>query len=80
MRRDFQLRGVEPEPYSLGEHLVDASGKLFVLDKLMQRLKKNGVLLPAAVRFLIEFCSCARRRQSDHLLTGSSFRACLSAR
>jgi SNF2 family DNA or RNA helicase len=33
---------VEPEPFELGEHLVEASGKLAVLDKLLAYLKDMG--------------------------------------
>ena len=34
--------GVEPEPFSEGEHLVRASGKLIVLDRLLDYLKRTG--------------------------------------
>jgi len=33
---------VEPEPFELGEHLVDASGKLQVIDQLLVFLKARG--------------------------------------
>ncbi|KAJ3099775.1 Chromodomain-helicase-DNA-binding protein 1-like [Phlyctochytrium planicorne] len=34
--------GVEPEPFEAGEHLVEASGKLALLDRLLTILKKRG--------------------------------------
>ncbi|CAI9282788.1 unnamed protein product [Lactuca saligna] len=34
--------GIEPEPYEEGEHLVQASGKLVVLDQLLQKLHTFG--------------------------------------
>ena len=39
--------GVEPEPFVLGEHLVDASGKLLLLDQMLTFLlaRKHKVLI-----------------------------------
>ena len=34
--------GVEPEPFECGEHLVEASGKLIVIDQLLTHLKTTG--------------------------------------
>lgn len=34
--------GIEPEPFELGDHLVQASGKLSVLDTLLPYLKRKG--------------------------------------
>ncbi len=34
--------GVEPEPFVLGEHLVEASGKLVLIDQLLSYLKPRG--------------------------------------
>ncbi|GAB2271001.1 Probable helicase chr10 [Dionaea muscipula] len=38
----YLFPGVEPEPYEEGEHLVQASGKLIILDQLLQRLHDSG--------------------------------------
>jgi superfamily II DNA/RNA helicase len=38
----YLFDGIEPEPFELGEHLIEASGKLFIIDKLLQLLKANG--------------------------------------
>ncbi|CAH1226693.1 CHD1L [Branchiostoma lanceolatum] len=38
----YLFDGVEPEPFELGEHLIEASGKLFLLDQLLSYLKKRG--------------------------------------
>ncbi|XP_078700136.1 chromodomain-helicase-DNA-binding protein 1-like [Branchiostoma floridae x Branchiostoma belcheri] len=38
----YLFDGVEPEPFVLGEHLIEASGKLFLLDQLLSYLKKKS--------------------------------------
>ncbi|XP_024961390.1 probable helicase CHR10 isoform X1 [Cynara cardunculus var. scolymus] len=38
----YLFAGIEPEPYEEGEHLVQASGKLIVLDRLLQKLRNAG--------------------------------------
>jgi len=38
----YLFDGVEPEPFEAGEHLVHASGKLLVLDRLLALLKRRG--------------------------------------
>ncbi|XP_046553776.1 chromodomain-helicase-DNA-binding protein 1-like [Haliotis rubra] len=38
----YLFDGVEPEPFELGEHLVEASGKLVLIDKLLCHLKQAG--------------------------------------
>ncbi|KAI5109512.1 chromodomain-helicase-DNA-binding protein 1-like, partial [Silurus meridionalis] len=38
----YLFNGVEPEPYEIGEHLVKASGKLSLLDKILAFLSDNG--------------------------------------
>ncbi|XP_019054146.1 PREDICTED: probable helicase CHR10 isoform X3 [Nelumbo nucifera] len=38
----YLFPGIEPEPYKEGEHLVQASGKLIILDKLLQKLHASG--------------------------------------
>ncbi|KAL7590939.1 hypothetical protein Lser_V15G31830 [Lactuca serriola] len=38
----YLFAGIEPEPYEEGEHLVQASGKLVVLDQLLQKLHTSG--------------------------------------
>lgn len=37
----YLFDGAEPEPFQMGEHLVEASGKLFVLDRLLHFLHQN---------------------------------------
>ncbi|XP_038057160.1 chromodomain-helicase-DNA-binding protein 1-like [Patiria miniata] len=37
----YLFDGVEPEPFQLGEHLVDSSGKLHLLDQLLTFLKQR---------------------------------------
>jgi SNF2 family DNA or RNA helicase len=34
--------GVEPEPFAVGEHLVEASGKLVLLDQMLGYLAARG--------------------------------------
>ncbi|XP_057828466.2 probable helicase CHR10 isoform X4 [Cryptomeria japonica] len=38
----YLFGGVEPEPFEEGEHLVQASGKLLILDALLQKLHLDG--------------------------------------
>ncbi|XP_059651621.1 probable helicase CHR10 isoform X1 [Cornus florida] len=38
----YLFPGIEPEPYEEGEHLVQASGKLIILDQLLQKLHDSG--------------------------------------
>ncbi|URE01396.1 Class II histone deacetylase complex subunits 2 and 3 [Musa troglodytarum] len=38
----YLFTGIEPEPYEEGEHLVQASGKLIILDLLLQKLYAAG--------------------------------------
>ncbi|KAL2511494.1 SNF2 domain-containing protein/helicase domain-containing protein [Abeliophyllum distichum] len=38
----YLFPGVEPEPYQEGEHLVQASGKLLILDQLLLKLHNTG--------------------------------------
>ncbi|XP_037530300.1 chromodomain-helicase-DNA-binding protein 1-like [Nematolebias whitei] len=38
----YLFDGVEPEPFEIGEHLIDASGKLFLLDSMLTFLHKGG--------------------------------------
>ncbi|KAM4547924.1 chromodomain-helicase-DNA-binding protein 1-like isoform 2-T2 [Odontesthes bonariensis] len=38
----YLFDGVEPEPFEMGEHLVEASGKLCLLDSLLAFLHKGG--------------------------------------
>lgn len=37
--------GVEPEPFEIGDHIVEASGKLCLLDKLLSFLYAGYVML-----------------------------------
>jgi SNF2 family DNA or RNA helicase len=36
------IAGVEPEPFELGEHLVEASAKLVLIDRLLKWLSAAG--------------------------------------
>ncbi|XP_047947752.1 probable helicase CHR10 isoform X1 [Salvia hispanica] len=38
----YLFPGIEPEPYQEGEHLVQASGKLLILDQLLRKLHDAG--------------------------------------
>ncbi|CAI9101311.1 OLC1v1038604C1 [Oldenlandia corymbosa var. corymbosa] len=38
----YLFPGIEPEPYQEGEHLVQASGKLIILDQLLKNLYNSG--------------------------------------
>ncbi|XP_067369374.1 chromodomain-helicase-DNA-binding protein 1-like [Channa argus] len=38
----YLFDGVEPEPFEIGEHLIEASGKLCLLDSMLTYLHKGG--------------------------------------
>ncbi|XP_022614806.1 chromodomain-helicase-DNA-binding protein 1-like isoform X2 [Seriola dumerili] len=38
----YLFDGVEPEPFEMGEHLIEASGKLCLLDSMLAYLHKEG--------------------------------------
>nr|KAF6396425.1 chromodomain helicase DNA binding protein 1 like [Rousettus aegyptiacus] len=38
----YLFDGVEPEPFEIGDHLIEASGKLHLLDKLLAFLRPRG--------------------------------------
>lgn len=38
----YLMPGAEPEPHILGQHIVNASSRMIVLDKLLEKLKKRG--------------------------------------
>ncbi|XP_033933069.1 chromodomain-helicase-DNA-binding protein 1-like, partial [Pseudochaenichthys georgianus] len=38
----YLFDGVEPEPFEMGEHLVEASGKLCLLDSILTHLQREG--------------------------------------
>lgn len=38
----YLFDGVEPEPFELGEHLVEASAKLVMLDRILCQLRRDG--------------------------------------
>ncbi|RMC07678.1 hypothetical protein DUI87_17155 [Hirundo rustica rustica] len=38
----YLFNGVEPEPFEIGEHIVEASGKMCLLDKLLSFLYSGG--------------------------------------
>ena len=37
----YMIPGIEPEPFELGEHLIETSGKFLLLDSLLKYLAKN---------------------------------------
>ena len=38
----YLLKGVEPQPYIDGDHLINVSGKMVVLQKLIEKIKSRG--------------------------------------
>uniref|UniRef100_A0A1D1YTL9 Chromodomain-helicase-DNA-binding protein 1-like n=1 Tax=Anthurium amnicola TaxID=1678845 RepID=A0A1D1YTL9_9ARAE len=71
----YLFNGIEPEPYEEGEHLVMASGKLVVLDQLLQKLHRSGhrVLLFAQMTHTLDVLQdfLELRRYSYERLDGS---------
>ncbi|CAJ1780078.1 unnamed protein product [Sphenostylis stenocarpa] len=66
---------IEPEPYEEGEHLVQASGKLLILDQLLQKLHYSGhrVLLFAQMTHTLDILQdfLELRKYSYERLDGS---------
>ncbi|KAK8983078.1 hypothetical protein V6N11_057836 [Hibiscus sabdariffa] len=71
----YLFPGIEPEPYEEGEHLVQASGKLMVLDQLLQKLYDSGhrVLLFAQMTHTLDILQdfLELRKYSYERLDGS---------
>ncbi|KAK8956805.1 putative chromatin-remodeling complex ATPase chain [Platanthera zijinensis] len=71
----YLFNGIEPEPYEEGEHLVQASGKLIVLDLLLQKLHACGhrVLLFAQMTHTLDILQdfLELRRYTYERLDGS---------
>ncbi|PQP97495.1 putative helicase CHR10 isoform X1 [Prunus yedoensis var. nudiflora] len=71
----YLFPGIEPEPYEEGEHLVQASGKLMILDRLLQKLHGYGhrVLLFAQMTHTLDILQdfLELRKYSYERLDGS---------
>ncbi|XP_039027567.1 probable helicase CHR10 isoform X2 [Hibiscus syriacus] len=71
----YLFPGIEPEPYEEGEHLVQASGKLMILDQLLQKLYDSGhrVLLFAQMTHTLDILQdfLELRKYSYERLDGS---------
>lgn len=71
----YLFPGIEPEPYEEGEHLVQASGKLIILDQLLQKLYNSGhrVLLFAQMTHTLDILQdfMELRKYSYERLDGS---------
>uniref|UniRef100_A0A7N0UQS7 Helicase CHR10 n=1 Tax=Kalanchoe fedtschenkoi TaxID=63787 RepID=A0A7N0UQS7_KALFE len=71
----YLFPGIEPEPYEEGEHLIQASGKLVILDKLLQKLNLSGhrVLLFAQMTHTLDILQdfLELRKYSYERLDGS---------
>ncbi|XP_057999585.1 probable helicase CHR10 isoform X2 [Hevea brasiliensis] len=71
----YLFPGIEPEPFEEGEHLVQASGKLLILDQLLQKLHDSGhrVLLFAQMTHTLDILQdfLELRKYSYERLDGS---------
>ncbi|CAK7347819.1 unnamed protein product [Dovyalis caffra] len=71
----YLFPGIEPEPYEEGEHLVQASGKLMILDQLLEKLHYSGhrVLLFAQMTHTLDILQdfLELRKYSYERLDGS---------
>ncbi|XP_034904581.1 probable helicase CHR10 isoform X5 [Populus alba] len=71
----YLFPGIEPEPYKEGEHLVKASGKLTILDQLLEKLHDSGhrVLLFAQMTHTLDILQdfLELRKYSYERLDGS---------
>jgi SWI/SNF-related matrix-associated actin-dependent regulator of chromatin subfamily A member 5 len=71
-----------PEPYTLGEHLVLASGKFILLDKLLPKLFKEGhrVLLFSTLTSYFPIRGSSDKRMLDYCEDFLNFRGYTYAR
>ncbi|XP_065859229.1 probable helicase CHR10 isoform X1 [Euphorbia lathyris] len=71
----YLFPGIEPEPYEEGEHIVQASGKLIILDQLLKKLHDSGhrVLLFAQMTHTLDILQdfLELRKYSYERLDGS---------
>lgn len=71
----YLFPGIEPEPYEEGEHLIQASGKLLILDQLLMKLHSLGhrVLLFAQMTHTLDILQdfLELRKYSYERLDGS---------
>ncbi|KAF2300322.1 hypothetical protein GH714_011945 [Hevea brasiliensis] len=71
----YLFPGIEPEPFEEGEHLVQVSGKLLILDQLLQKLHDSGhrVLLFAQMTHTLDILQdfLELRKYSYERLDGS---------
>ncbi|XP_031259614.1 probable helicase CHR10 [Pistacia vera] len=71
----YLFPGIEPEPFEEGEHLVQASGKLVILDQLLEKLyaSKHRVLLFAQMTHTLDILQdfLELRKYSYERLDGS---------
>ncbi|XP_045798213.1 probable helicase CHR10 isoform X2 [Trifolium pratense] len=71
----YLFPGIEPEPYEEGEHLIQASGKLLILDQLLRKLHHYGhrVLLFAQMTHTLDILQdfLELRKYSYERLDGS---------
>ena len=52
----LHFTGVEPEPFELGEHLIEASSKLVLIDQLLSFLQPRGhkVLMFSQMTYMLD--------------------------
>ena len=74
----YLFDGAEPEPFTTGQHLIDNSGKMVLLDRLLEKMKANGsrVLLFSQMSrvldiledycYLKDYKYCRLDGQTDH--------------
>ncbi|MED6174117.1 putative helicase chr10 [Stylosanthes scabra] len=71
----YLFPGIEPEPFEEGEHLVQAGGKLLILDQLLKKLYSSGhrVLLFAQMTHTLDILQdfLELRKYSYERLDGS---------
>ena len=78
MSSPYLLPDVEPDPYTLGQHVVDSSSKLILIDKLLKSILPTGErVLIFSVRFLsFRTWSCERASLNNGCLSCSNGPVC----
>ncbi|KAF1349007.1 SNF2 family N-terminal domain-containing protein [Delphinella strobiligena] len=55
----YQIKGAAPDPYTLGDHVIHASGKFLVLSKLVDELvvkQKKKILIFSGFTHTLDYC------------------------
>lgn len=73
----YILPHAEPEPYYLGDHVITASGKFIVLDKIVQELvvkRRKKILIFAGFTTTLDLCEDLLTLKGGNAINNAAFR------